>query len=131
MRELSYCDAINEALRQEMARDPSVLTFGLGLPDHKRMFGSTAGLVEQFGADRCFDTPLCEDTMTGFALGAAINGLRPGQAHIPVGFLLLAMNQVVNMVAKFRFSTLGKVKVPLVIRAVIGRGWGQGYQHSK
>jgi pyruvate dehydrogenase E1 component beta subunit len=131
MREISYCDAINESLRQEMTRDPAVLVFGLGIPDHKRMFGSTVGLVEQFGADRCFDTPLCEDTMTGFALGAAINGLRPVHCHIRIDFLLLAMNQLVNMVSSFSYSTLGKVKVPLVIRAVIGRGWGQGYQHSK
>jgi acetoin:2,6-dichlorophenolindophenol oxidoreductase subunit beta len=131
MRELSYCEAINEALKQEMLRDPTVFVYGLGAPDHRRIFGSTAGLLEQFGSERCFDTPLSEEAMTGFGLGAAINGMRPVHVHIRADFLLLAMNQLVNMVASYTYSTLGEAKVPLVIRAVLGRGWGQGYQHSK
>lgn len=131
MRQISFCEALNEAMRQEMERDPAVFVYGIGVPDHKAIFGSTLGLLEQFGPDRCFDTPLCEETMTGFGLGAAINGMRPIHIHIRVDFLLLAMNQLVNMVSNYTYSTGGKFKVPLVIRAVIGRGWGQGYQHSK
>jgi len=131
MRKITYCEALNEALCQEMTRDPSVFVYGIGVPDHKRIFGSTAGLVERFGADRCFDTPLSEDGMTGFGLGAAINGLRPVHIHIRVDFLLLAMNQLANMVSCYMYHSGGKLKVPLVIRAVIGRGWGQGCQHSK
>lgn len=131
MRALSYCDALAEATRQEMERDPSVFVYGISVPDHKNVFGSTAGLLEQFGPERCFDTPLAEDAMTGFALGAAIGGLRPIHVHIRMDFLLLAMNQLVNMISSYTYSTEGKVPVPLVIRVVIGRGWGQGYQHSK
>jgi pyruvate dehydrogenase E1 component beta subunit len=88
-------------------------------------------LVERFGTERCFDTPLSEDAMTGFGLGAAINGARPIHIHIRVDFLLLAMNQLANMVSSCRYMSGGKLKAPLVIRAVIGRGWGQGCQHSK
>lgn len=131
MRKITYCEALNEAMTQEMERDPAVFVYGIGVPDHKRIFGSTAGLLEKFGADRCFDTPLCEDSMTGFGLGAAINGMRPIHVHIRVEFLLLAMNQLANMVSAYKYATGGKLNVPMVIRAVIGRGWGQGFQHSK
>jgi pyruvate/2-oxoglutarate/acetoin dehydrogenase E1 component len=131
MRKIDYCSAINEALKQEMERDSSVFVYGIGVPDHKKIFGSTEGLVEQFGPDRCFDTPLCEETMTGFALGAAINGMKPIHVHIRVDFLLLAMNQLVNMMSTYNYLTNGKTEIPIVIRAIVGRGWGQGSQHSK
>lgn len=131
MRRISFCEALNEALQQEMERNPTVFVYGIGVPDHKKIFGSTEGLLERFGPDRCFDTPLCEETMMGFGLGAAINGMRPINIHIRVDFLLLAINQLVNVVSCYTYSTGGKLKVPFVIRAVVGRGWGQGYQHSK
>ncbi|MBI4430177.1 MAG: alpha-ketoacid dehydrogenase subunit beta [Candidatus Omnitrophica bacterium] len=128
---LTFRQAINHALSDEMAADENVFVFGLDVPDHKRIFGSTAGLLEKFGPKRCFGTPLSEDAMTGVALGAAISGLRPVHTHIRVDFMILAMNQIVNMVANAHYLTAGQLKVPLVIRAVIGRGWGQGAQHSK
>ncbi len=130
-RTISYCEALREAVVQEMDRDPSVFVYGIGVPDHKSIFGTTQGLVQRFGPERCFDTPLAEDTMTGFGLGAALNGLRPINVHIRVDFLLLAMNQLANMVSAYRYLSGGTLEVPLVIRAVIGRGWGQGFQHSK
>lgn len=131
MRKISYCQALNEALGEEMDRDPDVFIYGIGVPDHKKIFGSTAGLLERFGPDRCFDTPISEEAMTGFGLGAAMNGLRPVHVHIRMDFLLLAMNQLVNMVSTYTYSTGGHASIPFVIRAVVGRGWGQGYQHSK
>jgi len=131
MRKITYCEALNEAMSQEMERDPNVFIYGIGVPDHKRIFGSTVGLVEKFGPERCFDTPLSEDAMTGFGLGAAINGMRPIHVHIRVDFLVLAMNQLTNMLPSYRYVSGGKLKVPMVIRAIIGRGWGQGFQHSK
>jgi pyruvate/2-oxoglutarate/acetoin dehydrogenase E1 component len=131
VRNITYREAVNEALAQEMARDSSVFVYGIGVPDHKGIFGSTAGLAEKFGPERCFDTPLSEDTMTGFGLGAAISGLRPVHVHMRADFLLLAMNQLANMVSSYRYVSGGLLKVPLVIRAVVGRGWGQGIQHSK
>lgn len=129
-RVATFEEALNEAISQEMERDPRVFLFGLDVTDHKRIFGSTRGL-EKFGKERFFGTPLSEEAMTGVALGAAITGMRPIHVHIRVEFLLLAMNQLVNMVATTGFGSAGKLKAPLVIRAVIGRGWGQGFQHSK
>ncbi|MFH0731800.1 MAG: alpha-ketoacid dehydrogenase subunit beta, partial [Candidatus Omnitrophota bacterium] len=131
MRKISYCEALREAMSQEMERDPNIFVYGIGVPDHKRVFGSTVGLVEKFGPERCFDTPLSEDAMTGFGLGAALNGMRPIHIHIRVDFLLLATNQLANMVSSYRYLSGGELKAPMVIRAVIGRGWGQGSQHSK
>lgn len=131
MRTANYCDALNEAIVQEMDRDERVFVYGIGAPDHKKIFGSTAHILERFGPARCIDTPISEDCMTGFGLGAAINGLRPIHIHIRIDFLLLAMNQLSNMVSSFAYGSAGRMNVPLVIRAVVGRGWGQGYQHSK
>ncbi|MEW5911531.1 MAG: transketolase C-terminal domain-containing protein [Thermodesulfobacteriota bacterium] len=114
-----------------MERDDSVFIYGIGVPDHKRIFGSTNGLLEKFGPERCFDTPIAEDTMAGIGLGAAINGLRPIHVHIRVDFLLLAMNQLANVISSYSYGTAGKHSAPMVFRAVVGRGWGQGFQHSK
>ena len=131
MMRTTFREALARALADEMDADPSVLVFGLDVPDHKRIFGSTAGLVERFGRERCFGTPLSEDGMTGVALGAAISGLRPVHVHIRADFMLLAMNQIGNMLSSLRYMTGGQLRIPLVIRAVIGRGWGQSAQHSK
>jgi len=110
MRNLSFADAINEALRQAMEQDPSVFVYGIGVPDHKNVFGTTTGLMQQFGSDRCFDTPLCEDAMTGFGIGAAMCGMRPVHVHIRVDFLLLAMNQLVNVASSYAYSTNGRAR---------------------
>ncbi len=131
MKKISYREAINEALTLEMSRDPSVFVYGIDVADHKNIYGTTKGLIEKFGNLRCFSTPLSEETLVGFGLGAAINGLRPVNVHMRVDFLILAMNQIVNMISSFQYGSAGKLKVPLVIRAIIGKGWGQSYQHSK
>lgn len=115
----------------ELARDPSVVLFGLDVDDHKGINGSTLGLAEEFGADRVFGTPLSEDAMTGMAIGAAIAGMRPVHVHIRMDFLMLCMNQLVNMAAKARYMWGGQVSVPLVVRTLIGKSWGQGPQHSQ
>jgi|Deesub1362A_J573_1020465.scaffolds.fasta_scaffold00073_74 pyruvate/2-oxoglutarate/acetoin dehydrogenase E1 component len=131
-RLLSYPEAIREALNQEMERDPSVIVFGLGVDDPKAILGTTKGLVERFGPHRVFDTPLSEDSMTGVAIGAALAGLRPVHVHIRMDFMLLAMNQIINMAAKMRYMFGGgDIYVPLVIRTLIGKSWGQGPQHSQ
>ncbi len=130
-QKISYRMAINQALEQEMDRDKNIFTYGIDVADHKRIFGSTAGLLEKFGPERVFSTPLSEEGLLGFGLGAAIGGLRPINVHIRVDFLLLAINQLVNMVASYHYGSDGKIQIPLVIRAIIGKGWGQSYQHSK
>lgn len=130
-KKISYRAAINQALHQEMERDSSIFTYGIDVADHKGIFGSTLGLLEKFGPERVFSTPLSEEALLGFGLGAAINGLRPINVHMRVDFLLLAINQLVNMVASYHYGSDGKLQIPLVIRAIIGKGWGQSYQHSK
>jgi acetoin:2,6-dichlorophenolindophenol oxidoreductase subunit beta len=131
MKTITYRDAINHALVEEMQRDSRVFVYGLDVTDHKGIFGSTLGLLEQFGPERCFITPLAEDAMTGFGLGAAINGLRPVHVHQRVDFMMLTLNQISNMFSSCRYMSGGRLKVPMVIRGVIGRGWGQSCQHSK
>jgi len=130
-RVISYADAIREAIEQEMARDSSVVIFGEGAPDPKITYGTTAGLLERFGPDRVFDTPVAEEGMTGAAVGMALAGLRPIHFHQRMDFLLLAMNQLVNIAAKSRYMYGGSVSVPMVVQCVIGRSWGQGAQHSQ
>ena len=130
-RRLSYVEAIREATDQVMGIDPSVVLFGLGVDDHRGINGTTLGLAEKFGPGRVFDTPLSEDAMTGVAIGAAMAGLRPIHVHIRQDFLLLCMNQLVNMAAKAHYMYGGTVKVPLVVRSMIGKSWGQGAQHSQ
>lgn len=126
-RMITFAGALNEAICQEMERDANVFVYGI----ENKVFGSLTGLAERFGPERCFVTPLSEEAMTGFGLGAAINGARPIHNHIRVDFFLLALNQLINMISSYHYSVSGKLKVPLVIRAIVGRGWGQGFQHSK
>ena len=130
-RAASYVDALREAVDQEMARDPAVVCFGLDVDDPKAIQGTTRGLVERYGAERVFGTPLAEDAMTGVAIGMALAGLRPIHVHIRMDFLLLAMNQLVNIAAKSSYMYGGQVHLPLVVRSMIGKSWGQGAQHSQ
>jgi acetoin:2,6-dichlorophenolindophenol oxidoreductase subunit beta len=130
-RTISYVEAVCEATEQEMDRDPSVILFGLDVDDPKAIQGTTRGLVEKFGPGRVFGTPLSEDAMTGAAIGMALAGLRPIHVHIRMDFLMLAMNQLVNVAAKSRYMYGGRVQVPMVVRAMIGKSWGQGAQHSQ
>jgi pyruvate/2-oxoglutarate/acetoin dehydrogenase E1 component len=130
-RIISYSEAIREAIEQEMGADPNVVVFGEGAQDPVITYGTTGQLQAKFGDGRVFDTPLAEDGMTGAAIGMALAGLRPIHFHQRVDFLLLAMNQLVNIAAKSRYMYGGTVSVPMVVRAVIGRSWGQGAQHSQ
>ncbi|MEM9440720.1 MAG: transketolase C-terminal domain-containing protein [Pseudomonadota bacterium] len=127
----SYVDALREAVEQEMESDPNVFLFGLDVDDHKAIQGSTRGLLDRFGPDRVFGTPLSEDAMTGVAIGAAMAGMRPIHVHIRMDFLMLCMNQLINIAAKAHYMYGGAVSVPLVVRAMIGKSWGQGAQHSQ
>jgi acetoin:2,6-dichlorophenolindophenol oxidoreductase subunit beta len=128
---MNFVQALNKAFKDSMKEDPNVVVYGLDVADHKRILGSTVGLVEEFGENRCFSTPLSEDAMTGVAIGMALNGLRPVHTHIRADFLILGLNQLVNMASTLRYMNNGNIGVPMVVRAMIGRGWGQGPQHSK
>ena len=131
MRRLKYGEAIRAALIHSMERDPNVFVMGIGVDDHKAVFGSTKDLVKMFGKERVFDTPISEAAMTGVAIGAALNGMRPVHIHIRADFLYLAMDQLCNIAAKWHYMFGGQMSVPIVIRAAIGRSWGQGAQHSQ
>lgn len=127
---LTYRTAIREALYQALKRDPDVFVFGEGVDDSAGVFGSTLDLHKEFG-DRVFDTPIAENALTGIAVGAALCRMRPVLIHMRMDFLLLSLDQILNHAAKFRYMSGGKVRVPLVIRAIIGRGWGSAGQHSQ
>ncbi|REL34829.1 alpha-ketoacid dehydrogenase subunit beta [Thalassotalea euphylliae] len=131
MTTLSYVDSLAKAMHDALAENDNAVIFGQGVDDFKGTFGTTLGLPEKFGAYRVQDTPLCEEGMTGICVGAALNGLKPIHIHIRADFLFLALNQVLNMAAKYKYMFGGHHDVPIFIRAVIGRSWGQGAQHSQ
>ncbi len=128
---ISYGEALRHVMREALRTDPNVFIVGQGVSDHKGTFGSTLGLADEFGHDRVMDTPLAEEGLTGIAIGAALNGLYPIQTHIRTDFVLLAMNQIVNLAAKYKYMFGGRFEVPMLIRMVVGRSWGQGAQHSQ
>lgn len=130
-RTQTYAQAVNEGLEQALEMDSSVICYGLGVPDPKGVFGTTLGLQDRFGPQRVFDMPCSENAMTGVAIGAALNGIRPVVTHQRLDFFLLAMDQLVNNAAKWRYMFGGQGSVPITIRLIIGRGWGQGPTHSQ
>jgi acetoin:2,6-dichlorophenolindophenol oxidoreductase subunit beta len=131
LRTLNFANSINEALHQAMEQDDSVICFGLGTDDPRGVFGTTLGLQEMFGSERVFDMPTSENAMTGIAIGASLNSVRPVMCHQRLDFFLLAMDQLVNNAAKWHYMFGGKSSVSITIRLIIGRGWGQGPTHSQ
>lgn len=128
----TYAEAIAEATAIAMEIDERLLCFGLGVDDPKRVFGTTAGLVERFGPARVFDMPTSEAGMTGVAIGASLDGARCLMTHQRLDFFLLALDQLVNNAAKWRYMFGGQSSpVRLVVRLILGRGWGQGPTHSQ
>ena len=130
-RKISFAKAINEALFIAMEKEKKVICYGLGIDDPKRIFGTTVGLKEEFGKDRVFDMPASENAMTGVAIGAGLVGYRSVMVHQRLDFFLLAMDQLVNGAAKWHYMFGGKAFVPITIRLIVGRGWGQGPTHSQ
>lgn len=127
----TFAAAINDALSVAMELDPHVLCYGLGVTDPKGVFGTTLGLQQKFGPERVFDMPTSENAMTGVGVGAALYGMRPVLTHQRLDFALLSMDQIVNNAAKWRFMFGGQRGVPLTVRMILGRGWGQGPTHSQ
>ncbi len=128
---ISFGQAVNEAITLAMEQDPSVICYGLGTTDPKGIFGTTLGLRDRFGDARVFDMPTSENAMTGVAVGAALAGLRPVMTHQRLDFFLLALDQLVNAAAKWHYMFGSKQSVPITIRLIVGRGWGQGPTHSQ
>ena len=130
-RLINFASSVNEALFTAMELDEKVLCYGLGVDDPKHIFQTTQGLKERFGNERVFDIPTSENAMTGVAVGAAMKGYRSVMVHQRLDFFLLAMDQLVNSAAKCHYMFGGQHSVPIVIRLIIGRGWGQGPTHSQ
>ena len=131
MTKLSFANSINNALEVAMRLDEKVICYGLGATDPKGIFGTTLGLESKFGKERVFDMPTSENAMTGVGIGAAIAGFKPVMTHQRLDFFLLAMDQLVNSAAKMHYMFNGQLEVPLTIRLILGRGWGQGPTHSQ
>ena len=127
----NFSTAINEALHEALRQDPSVICYGLGVTDPKAVFGTTANLLSHYGPERVFDMPTSENAMTGVAIGAALNGIKSVMVHQRIDFFLLAMDQLVNGAAKWHYMFGSQAAVPITIRLIIGRGWGQGPTHSQ
>jgi len=131
VRELTFAEAIREALAEEMRRDPTVVLLGEDVAEAGTPFKVVKGLLEEFGKDRVVDTPISEAGFTGLAVGAAMAGLRPVVDIMFGDFLALVMDQVVNQAAKIHYMSGGRWKVPMVIRATMGATRRSAAQHSQ
>ncbi|BEH09615.1 MULTISPECIES: alpha-ketoacid dehydrogenase subunit beta [Geobacter] len=131
MPEMNYRDALNLALKEEMRRDPSVVVWGEDVALYEGSFKVTRGLLAEFGEERVKDTPISENSIVGVAVGAAMGGLRPVAELMTVNFALLAMDQIVNHMAKIRSMFGGQTYLPMVVRAPGGGGSQLGAQHSQ
>jgi pyruvate dehydrogenase E1 component beta subunit len=130
-RVISSSEAVNEATILAMLKNKNVFVIGEGVNDPKEIFGTTKNLKKKFGSQRVIETPISENAMTGVCIGSAMMGLKPIQIHQRVDFALLAMEQIMNNCAKTFFVSNERHNVPMVIRMIIGRGWGQGPMHSQ
>jgi pyruvate/2-oxoglutarate/acetoin dehydrogenase E1 component len=131
MNELSISYAIRAALHEEMLRDPNVIVLGEDVRKKGSQFGTTLGLLDEFGPDRVIDTPICESGFVGMAIGAAMRGLRPVLELMYIDLIGVCLDQVMNQAAKLRYMTGGQVKIPIVIRTAMGPGIRNAGQHSQ
>jgi len=131
IRELSMVEALREALAEEMRRDPAVIVMGEDVGVLGGVYKVTDGLLKEFGPERVRDTPISEEGFVGAAIGAAATGLRPVVEIMYSDFLANCMSQIVNFAAKMHYSSGGQVRVPLVIRTMVGHGRGHGGDHSQ
>ena len=130
-RQISYREAIAEAIREEMARDEKVFLMGEDVGVLGGAFGATKGLFQEFGEDRVRETPISETAIIGFALGAAMAGMRPIAEIMRVDWMTICMDEIVNQVAKMHYLSGGRPRVAMVIRAATEGGIGLGAQHSQ
>ena len=130
-REITFGEAIREALAEEMRRDPRVFILGEDVAEAGTPFKVLSGLVEEFGTERVIDTPISEAGITGLAVGAAMTGLRPVVDIMFGDFLTLTMDQMVNQAAKVHYMSGGKLRVPMVMRTTLGATRRSAAQHSQ
>ena len=130
-RQISYAAAIQEATDQAMSISPDVIVLGQLSDLPSGIFGTTTGLVEKYGRHRVHDFPVAENLMTAVALGSALIGFRPLVVHARLDFMMYSMDAIVNWLSLWYFKSNGSSNVPVTIRCIVGKGWGQGPQHSK
>jgi pyruvate dehydrogenase E1 component beta subunit len=130
-RVITAAEAVREALDLALANRSDTYLLGEGVADPGGIFGTTKGLVERYGPERVVEMPVAENGLTGIAIGSALLGRRPIMTHQRIDFALLCLEQLFNTAAKSHYVTNGAHRVPLTVRMVIGRGWGQGPQHSQ
>jgi pyruvate/2-oxoglutarate/acetoin dehydrogenase E1 component len=130
-RQLSYAKAILEATDQAMGLSPDVIVLGQLVDTQSGIFGTTTGLVKKYGPERVQDFPVSENLMTATAMGAALTGLRPVLCHQRLDFMVYSLDAIVNWLGLWRFKSNMKSAMPVTIRTIVGKGWGQGPQHSK
>lgn len=131
MPEMTYRDALNLALKEEMRRDPTVVAWGEDVALYEGSFKVTRGLLAEFGEERVKDTPISENTIIGVAIGAAMGGVRPVAELMTVNFAFLAMDQLINHMTKIRYMFGGQIHLPMVVRAPGGGGSQLAAQHSQ
>ena len=131
VREITYVEALNEALREEMRRDDSVIIFGEDVAVFGGVYKVSKGLLEEFGPERVIDTPISEAAIAGTAIGAALMGLRPVAEIMYLDFITITMDMLVTHAAKLRFMSGGQVKLPMVVRTQYSLGRAHGCQHSQ
>ena len=127
---ITFAEAIDLTLSKIFKEKKNTFLIGLGANDPKGIFGTTKSITKKF-PNRVFDMPLSENSMTGVVIGSSLNGLRPILVHQRLDFALLSLEQIINQAAKWYYMFDGKKSVPIIIRMIIGRGWGQGPQHSQ
>jgi pyruvate dehydrogenase E1 component beta subunit len=131
MREITYAQALNEALAYNLEKDPRVFLMGEDIGKYGGIFQVSAGLLDKFGPERVIDTPISESAFVGGAVGAAMTGMKPIVEIMFVDFTTVAMDMIVNQMAKIRYMFGGRGKVPMVLRTNIGAGRGAAAQHSQ
>ena len=131
MRQIKFSEAILEATDQCLASFDNSYLIGLGVPDPMGVFGTTKGLYKKYGKNKVMDMPLSENGMLGIVIGSSLVGMRPIMVHQRLDFFILALDQLINNASKWHYMFGSKQSVPIVIRLIVGKGWGQGPQHSQ
>lgn len=128
---LVYSEALKRSMQSALEKNPSAYLIGQGVDDHKAIFGTTLALSSRFGASRIIEAPIAEDLITGIGLGSSLLGSYPIMTHIRFDFSLLAMNQIINLYAKYKYMFGGQFTPRGLMRLIVGRSWGQGAQHAQ
>ena len=131
MPEITYLEAINQALHEEMARDPNVFMAGIDIAERGDVFGTTQGLYSKYGETRIMDTPIAESGIIGLAIGAAARGLRPVVTIMFMDFIGVCFDQILNQMAKMKYMFGGKATLPLTVLTNAGAGTSSAAQHSQ